>query len=97
MMRFLRNIFMKELTVFLLVAAVLTGCKTKTNQPPMGGTNASLCEILKQKVEAQDYNNVDPATMKRKNPTDQAKEVKEYDSYSCPEILDSAPSPYQTQ
>jgi hypothetical protein len=96
MMKFLRNILMREIIACLLIAAVLTGCKTKTNQPPVG-TNASMCEMLKQKVEAEDYNSVDPATMKRKNPTDQAKLVKEYDSYSCPEIVDSAPSPYQTQ
>ncbi len=87
---------MREVIAFLVAAAVLTGCQTKKN-PPIEGTNASLCEVLRQKVEAQDYRYQDPATMKRKNAADQAKEVKEYDSYSCPEILDSAPSPYQTQ
>ena len=64
---------MRGFIAFLLVAAVLTGCKTKTN-PPIEGTNASLCEVLRQNVEAPDYRYQDPATMKRKNAADQAKE-----------------------
>ena len=70
----------------------LIACHTDNDSLPIEN-NASLCEMLKEKISAENYQNTDPATMKRKNPVDQAKLLKEYDSYSCPEIVDSAPPP----
>lgn len=81
----------KICTLSLLMVS-LTACGPKAPPSPVE-TNASLCQILKQKIEAENYNTTDPATMKRKNAVDQAKLLKEYGSYSCPEIVDSAPPP----
>ncbi len=83
----------KILTI-LLISFSLTACDTQEEGPP--DTTSSLCAMLKPKVSSDNYKETDLATMKRKNPTDQAKLMNEYNSYSCPEILDQAPPPNYT-
>lgn len=81
------------ITLSLLGLAAM-GCQTE--EKPLLESKASLCEMLRQKIEAQNYYLTnDPVTMKRKNAVDQAQLEKEYDTYNCPEIIDEAPSPYQ--
>jgi hypothetical protein len=80
-------------TIVLASIAITAACHHQENLPPQVESQASLCEILKQKVEAEPYDTNDPATMKRKNAVDEAKQIKEYKAYGCPEILDEAPSP----
>lgn len=81
----------KIMILSLLSPLALVACHNQSNPPP--DNSASLCSILKQKVQAENYQTTDPNTMQRKNVTDQARLVKEYDSYGCPEIIDSAPLP----
>lgn len=78
-----------------LLSAGLVACHAQQVPPSATETNASLCQMLKQKIDAPDYESTDPTTMKRKNATDQAKLLQEYDSYSCPEIVDSTAPPNQ--
>lgn len=77
-------------SALLLSLAACNSDQVPENTPE---NNAPLCTILRQKIEASSYKSDDLETMKRKNPTDQAKLIREYDSYSCPEIIDEAPSP----
>jgi len=71
---------------------ILVACHS-AKTPESQENTASICAMLKPKVESENYQTVDQSTMKRKNAGDQAKLVKEYESYGCPEILDAAPPP----
>jgi hypothetical protein len=79
----------------LLLSLLVFGlCACLQKKPPLEAqSSVSLCEILKQKIEVNSIQADDPATMKRKNAGDQALLLQEYNSYDCPEIVDSAPPP----
>jgi len=82
----------KKITYLSVLALSLTGCHS--NDPPPN-PNASLCQMIRQKLIAGTYENTDPTTMKRKNAGDEAKTMREYEAYGCPEAIDSAPLPSQ--
>lgn len=83
----------KKLIGLCLLLMLLTSCRS--NDPPPD-SSAALCQMLRPKLEASIYQNTDPTTMHRKTATDEAKQMKEYESYGCPEAIDSAPLPNQT-
>jgi hypothetical protein len=87
----------QRITSICVLTIALTACSTDNDSPNLEPNlingEAPLCEMLQQKVIQPTYDYVDPETMKRKNIADQAHQMKEYQHYSCPEILDSAPLP----
>ncbi len=88
---------MRSMLTMCILSLGVAGCHNVENKEPAGvGANPTMCEILKQNVIKADYWDTDPSTMKRKNAVDQAKSVKEYNSYNCAEVVDSAPNPYET-
>lgn len=80
----------KKIIGLSLLVLVAAGCHS--NDPPPN-PNASLCQMLRSKLITDTYQTTDPATMVRKNAGDQAKLMREYESYGCPEAIDSAPLP----
>lgn len=82
----------KRLFFLLSLCIYLAGC---TSSEPINSpdTVASLCQILRAKIQAENYETQDQSTMKRKNPVDQAQLLREYYLYDCPVIVDFTPPP----
>lgn len=83
---------LKKFFLALLILIFLPSC---TSSKPVNSpdTLASLCQILRTKIEASNYETQDQSTMKWRNPVDQARLIREYYSYDCPGMLDFAPPP----
>ncbi len=82
----------KRIFFLLFLVVFLASCNSST--PPNTPSNlASLCQILRTRLEAVNFETQDQSTMKRKNPVDQAELLREYYSYDCPGIVDFTPPP----
>lgn len=83
---------MRNIILLGSLICILAGCNDGIPPSPVE-SNASLCEIMRERLSADEYRHQDLATMKRKNVVDTARQLKEYEYYSCPEIVDDAPPP----
>ncbi|MBS0350663.1 MAG: hypothetical protein JSR33_05675 [Proteobacteria bacterium] len=90
----MKNFYRMGVLVLLLMLTACSHTEEETGNPVK--KSAEVCEMLRPKITADNYRVVDPVTGKRKNIVDQAVSIKDYDAYSCPEIVDKAPPPTET-